>query len=123
MPKQETLEKFIAMVELNQHDKAIETFYTPDASIQENQSQPRKGRDLLVANERKLLAKVKSLLSECVPPVFVNDNHVVIRWKFRFEWKNGTVSEIEELACQEWKEEKIHRETFFYDPAQFPKQG
>jgi hypothetical protein len=118
MPKLETLEKFISMVESNEHDKAIENFYTEDASMQENQSPPRVGRDLLVANEQSVLLKVKSLVSKCIRPIFINENLVVIQWYFKFEWKDGTVSEIEEIAYQNWEGELIKRERFFYDPKQ-----
>ena len=58
MPTAETLERFIARVEQNAHAEAIEEFYTPDASMQENQLPPRVGRDLLVAHERKVLAQL-----------------------------------------------------------------
>ena len=119
MPKPETIEQFIAMVESNEHDKAIEKFYTIDASMQENQSEPRVGRDNLVANEKNTLQKVKSLLSKCIRPYFMNGDQVVIRWYFRFEWKNGSISEIEEIAYQNWQEELIKSEKFFYDPKQF----
>jgi hypothetical protein len=119
MPKPETIEQFIAMVESNEHDKAIEKFYTIDASMQENQAEPRVGRDNLVANEKNTLLKVKSLVSKCIRPYFMNGDQVVIRWYFRFEWKNGTISEIEEIAYQNWQEELIKSEKFFYDPKQF----
>jgi hypothetical protein len=118
MPKPETIEQFIAMVESNEHDKAIEKFYTIDASMQENQAEPRVGRDNLVANEKNTLLKVKSLVSKCIRPYFMNGDQVVIRWYFRFEWKNGTISEIEEIAYQNWQEELIKSEKFFYDPKQ-----
>ncbi|RKR05746.1 hypothetical protein C8C83_5096 [Flavobacterium sp. 90] len=119
MPKVETIERFIAMVESNEHDKAIEKFYTIDASMQENQSEPRIGRDLLVTNEKNTLLKVKSLVSKCVRPYFINGDSVVIQWFFRFEWKDGRVSEIEEIAYQNWENELIKKEKFFYDPKQF----
>lgn len=119
MPKLETIEQFIAMVESNEHDKAIEKFYTTDASMQENQSEPRVGRDLLVANEKKTLSKVKSLVSKCIRPYFINGDDVIIQWYFRFEWKDGSISEIEEIACQKWDGELIRKEKFFYDPKQF----
>lgn len=45
MPTGETLERFIARVEANAHAEAVEEFYTADASMQENQSTPRVGRD------------------------------------------------------------------------------
>jgi len=119
MPKSETLNKFIEMVESNQHDKAMEEFYTFDASIQENQSEPRQGLDNLVVYEKKMLGKAKSIHSKCIHPVFVDGDTVVIRWVFHFEWKDGRSSHIEEIAYQTWRGEKICNEQFFYDPQQF----
>jgi hypothetical protein len=123
MPTPETLERFIARVEENAHAQACEEFYTQDSSMQENQALPRIGRDSHVANERKVMARAKSVSSRCVRPVLVNDDTVVIRWIFRFEWLDGTVTQMEELAYQRWDGEKIAEETFFYDPAQrLPKE-
>jgi hypothetical protein len=124
MPTAETLELFIARVEQNAHAEACEEFYAPDSSMQENQATPRVGRDAHVANERKVLSRAKSVLSKCVRPVFVNGDRVVIRWIFRFEWLDGTVTHMEELAYQRWEGEHIAEETFFYDPAQrVPKKA
>lgn len=123
MPSLETLERFIARVEQNAHVEAIEEFYTSNASMQENQSAPRIGRDLLVANERKMLARARTVQSRCVRPIFQNGNHVVINWVFDFEWKDNSNTHIEELAYQRWEGELIAEEQFFYDPAQFvPKK-
>jgi hypothetical protein len=118
MPSSETLERFIARVEQNAHAEAIEEFYTADASMRENQGVPRVGRDAHVANEQRLFARAKTVRSKCVRPVFVSGDHVVIRWIFHFEWLDGTVTDMEELACQRWEGEHIAEETFFYDPAQ-----
>ena len=118
MPSAETLESFIALVERNAHVEAIEAFYAPHASMRENQSAPRHGLDTLMANERRVLAKAKTVSSACIRPVFVNGEHVVIHWVFRFEWLDGTVTRIEELARQRWEGGRIVEETFFYDPAQ-----
>ena len=118
MPTQQTLEAFIARVEENAHAEAIEEFYTPDASMQENQAPPRKGRDVLIAHERSVLARAKSLTSRCIRPALVNGDFVVIRWVFQFEWRDGTRTRMEELAYQRWQGERIAEETFFYDPAQ-----
>jgi hypothetical protein len=123
MPSAETLERFIARVEANAHAEACEEFYTENSSMQENQSAPRVGRDAHVANERRVLARAKSIRSTCVRPVFVNGERVVIRWIFHFEWLDGTVTHMEELAHQRWEGERIAEETFFYDPAQrVPRQ-
>ena len=118
MPSPETLERFIARVEENAHAEAVEEFYTPDSSMRENMDAPRVGRGKHVANERKVLARAKSVYSKCVRPIFVNGDLVVIRWIFRFDWLDGTVTQMEELAYQRWEGERIAEEQFFYDPAQ-----
>ena len=124
MPTAETLERFIARVEENAHAEACEEFYTVDASMRENQGPPRFGRDVHVAHEHRVMARARSVASKCVRPVFVNGDRVVIRWIFRFEWLDGTVTEMEELAYQRWEGERIAEEQFFYDPAQrVPKQA
>lgn len=118
MPTAETLQKLIARVEENAHAEAIAEFYTANASMQENNSTPRVGRDAHVANERAVLARAKTVMSKCVRPIFVNGDCVVIRWIFRFEWLDGTVTHMEEFAYQRWEGERIAEEQFFYDPAQ-----
>ncbi|WP_025741752.1 hypothetical protein [Aquimarina pacifica] len=119
MPTPALLEKFIHAVETTPHDTVIEKFYTEDASIQENQNTPRIGKKNLITNEQNMLKKATSVTSACVRPFFINNENVIIRWKFRFEWKDNSVSEIEEIAYQTWKGDKIMAEQFFYDPKQF----
>lgn len=118
MPTHERLKEFIAKVETNKHDETIEEFYAENASIQENQSEPRVGKSNLVKGEKQVLARVKSLSSKCIKPIFINGDHAVIRWVFRFEWLDGTVTEMEEISHQLWDKEHILEEKFFYDPSQ-----
>ena len=118
MPSSETLEKFIARVCQNAHPEAIEEFYVERASMRENMDPPRVGRDTLVANERRVLARAKTVTSTCVRPVFATGDRVVVRWIFEFEWQDGRRTRIEELAYQRWEGERIAEEQFFYDPAQ-----
>ena len=118
MPTQATLEAFIARVESNAHVEAIRDFYTEGASMRENFDAPRVGRDVLIAHEAKALERAASVRSQCVRPVFVNGDHVVVRWIFEFDWKSGQTMRIEELAYQRWDGERIAEEQFFYDPKQ-----
>ncbi|WP_395701923.1 nuclear transport factor 2 family protein [Aquabacterium sp.] len=118
MPSPDTLERFIAMVEANDHVQAVLDFYTEQSTMQENQGTPRVGREAHANNERRVMAKARDVRSRCVRPVLVNGDHVVIRWIFRFDWPDGTVTHMEELAWQRWAGERIAEETFFYDPAQ-----
>lgn len=118
MPTKETLENFIARVEANAYIEAFEEFYTEDATIQENTEPPIFGRDVHIAQERKILAQAKTLKSKCVRPAFMEGDKVVLRWIFHAEWQDGTVTHLEQLAYQRWEGERIADERFFYDPAQ-----
>ncbi|MBS2021973.1 MAG: nuclear transport factor 2 family protein [Deltaproteobacteria bacterium] len=119
MPTPAALERFIATVESNAHDRAIDEFYAEHATMQENQSAPRAGgKAAHLARERGVMARAKAMSTECIRPVLVHGDTVVIRWIFQFEWLDGTVTRMEELAYQRWSGDQIVSETFFYDPAQ-----
>jgi len=122
MPTADTLERFIARVESNDHVGAIRDFYAEHATMQENLQPPRVGRDALIAHEQKALAAAASVTSRCVRPVLVHGDHVVVRWVFEFTGHDGLVRRLEELAWQRWEGERIAQEQFFYDPGQFAPQ-
>ncbi|HUP97873.1 MAG TPA: nuclear transport factor 2 family protein [Usitatibacter sp.] len=118
MPSPERIEEFIGTVERNAHVEAIERFYAPQASMQENDKPPRVGRELLVENERAALLHMHALRSTCMRPVLAAGDHVVIRWVFEFTRPDGTPVKLDELAYQRWAGDRIVEEKFFYDPAQ-----
>src|SRR6476620_9863146 len=103
MPSAETLERFIARVESGAHAEAIAEFYVEDGRMRENQGEPRIGRAALVAHEQGVLSRADSVESICVRPVLVNGGVVVVRWIFRFHWRDGAATEMEELAYQRWE--------------------
>ena len=74
------------------------------------------------AHERKVLARMRTVRSQCVPPVFVNSDFVVIRWVFEFEALDGARTRIEELAYQRWAGDQVAEEKFFYDPRQLVRR-
>ena len=114
MPTPQTIERFTAHVESGAH---------ADVTMQGNQMPPRVSWDLWVANERKVLARAKSVTSICVQPILVNgDYFVVVRWIFESQWLDGKQTHMEELAYQRWEGERIAQEQFFYDPAQLTPQ-
>ena len=118
MPSKQTLDAFVAMVLEGRHDEALATFYHPDSTMQENQSPPRKGRDANLARERAVMDRFKEIHSAFEGPIFVNGDHVAIRWVFRFVAADGSGFTMDEIAWQRWDGEKIAEERFYYDPAQ-----
>jgi hypothetical protein len=123
MPDPVILEHFIALVESNKHDEAIERFYADEATMQEDLLPPRRGKPALVDRERAVMARLARMQSRCVRPVFVSDDHVVIRWIFEFVGTDGTPFYRDELAYQRWECNKIVEERFYYDPGQAKPAG
>ena len=118
MPAKDRVEAFTAMVLCGRHDQAIEDFYHPDASMQENQDPPRVGRDLLVEQERATMARFAEIGTELLEPPLVDGDRVVVRWHFTFRPAEGPAMAMEELALQRWAGDRIAEERFFYDPRQ-----
>jgi ketosteroid isomerase-like protein len=115
MPSRARLDEFIAVVESGDHSGAIERYYTEDASMQENAATPRVGRDVLVAHERAVLARMSHVFSKAITSVAEGDR-VAIHWNFELTEKSGKVHRFDEIALQEWRGDRIVRERFFYDP-------
>ncbi len=116
MPSRARLDEFIAVVEAGDHAGAIERYYTEDSSMQENAAPPRVGRDLLVAHERGVLARMTHVYSKAMSSMVEGDN-VAIHWIFELTDKSGKVRRVDEVALQQWRGDKIFRERFFYDPS------
>jgi ketosteroid isomerase-like protein len=116
MPSRARLDEFIAVVEAGDHAGAIERYYTEDSSMQENAGPPRVGRNVLVAHERAVLARMSHVYSKAMASV-VEGDRVAIHWIFELTGKSGKVHRVDEVALQEWRGDKISRERFFYDPS------
>lgn len=118
MPTQQTVESFVQLVEHSKTLQAMQRFYAEGASMRENMAAPRVGKHALIEYEEAALASIAKLQARCVRPVFIEGDHVVIRWVFEIEDKKGHTVRFEELAHQRWEGELIVEEQFFYDPAQ-----
>jgi len=106
------------MVEAGQFVEAIEEFYAPTASMQENVQPARRGLETLVAGERRVLASFKEVRALPVETFFVDADRSVIRWVFEFIARDGRIFRQDELAYQRWDGDKIVEERFYYDPSQ-----
>jgi ketosteroid isomerase-like protein len=116
MPSRERLNEFIAVVESGDHAEAIERYYAEDASMQENAAPPRVGRDVLVAHERAVLARMSNVYSKAMSSV-VEGDQVAIHWVFELTDRTGKVHRFDEVSLQQWRGDKIRCERFFYDPS------
>lgn len=116
MPSRQTVQAFIDLVEQGHYVEAIEQFYAPEASMQENRQPPRRGRETLLAYQRAVMAACSAMRTLPVDSWLVDGDLVVIHWVFEFTRLSGKTIRIDELSHQRWQGEKIVEERFFYDP-------
>jgi hypothetical protein len=118
MSIRENVEKLIELVERGEFLEAIEKYYAPDATMQENLQLPvRTGLLALLENERLALTTRFKILHQSRAASFVVDgNRAAINWIFEVTEHSGKHWLLDEIAYQEWQEGKIVRERFYYDP-------
>ncbi len=117
MPDRSRVEAFISTVVSGDHVAAIADFYHEDAYMQENDEDPRKGREHLLAHEKAALDRIQSMETHPVKNYLIDGDKVVIQWTFDIVDAKGQKRRLEELAMQKWKGDRIQEERFFYDSA------
>lgn len=115
MPTQKRVSEFIDAVVNGDHAEAIAQFYTEDASMQENALPPRTGRDALIAHEQKALSRICSIHTHAPGAILIDGDRVAIHWTFDAVGKDGVTRRLTEVAMQEWRDDRIVAERFFYD--------
>ena len=110
--------ELIALARKGKFLEAIERFYAQDATMQENCDPPRTGLPALLENERHVLAAVPDIRVERVESWIVDGDRAAIHWVFAYTDPAGRKIQLDEIAYQEWRDGRIVRERFFYDPAQ-----
>jgi ketosteroid isomerase-like protein len=118
MSNRDRVQALIAMVEQGRYDTALESFYSDDASMQENLDPPRRGLKGLVEGERRIMAGFREIRTRKVTTFFVEGDRAVINWVFDFVGRDGSTFTQDEIAVQRWRGDKIVEERFYYDPAQ-----
>ena len=117
MPTPARFADFVATVEAGRYVEAIERFYAPHASMQENMGRSIIGRGALVDNQEAALRRAKII---CVPGsvTLLGGDRSAVNWVFEITPHGGEPRTLNEIAWQRWEGEHIVEERFYYDPAQ-----
>ncbi|HEY3949287.1 nuclear transport factor 2 family protein [Phenylobacterium sp.] len=118
MPSRDRVQAFVALVEQARFVEAMEDFYHPHATMQDNQGERRGGLDVLIAGEKATIARFAQMKTDPVTDLLIDGDKVVIRWRFTFTPAEGAPVVMEELTLQRWEGDRIAEERFFYDPRQ-----
>lgn len=115
MPTLDRVEAFIARVEAGDFLGAMEDFYHPDATAQENGRPPRVGLPALLANERATLSRYPRTRVKEVQRFAIHGDTVFINWIFEMA-DQEKVRVLDEVAVQTWRGDRVAAERFYYDP-------
>ena len=95
--------------------KAIETFYSDDIEMQENEDTPRKGKTVCIAGEKDNLQKVKSLKSNLLNQAIDEEKNIVFsEWNYLITYKDNSKFMLTEVSVQHWINGLIAKEKFYY---------
>ena len=117
MPTRERVMAFVDAVVNGDHVDAISNYYTEDATMQENLSAPRKGRESLMDHESKALSRLSEMRTHPPKAVLIDGDRVAIHWMFDAVSADGSVRRLIEISLQNWIGDRIAAEQFFYDSA------
>ncbi len=95
--------------------EAMNEFYAPDLTMQENAKPPTHGLAANIEREKQFLSQVKQWKGYTVKAIgFANDVSLV---ESRMEFVNtaGQSVTLEQVSVQRWKNGKIVNERFYYD--------
>src|ERR1700744_5972496 len=106
MPSRAVVEAFIATIERGAFLEAIPQFYAEDMIAQENNLAPRVGREAQVANETAALARMRFDRIAAVS-YLVDGDRVAIHYDFEMTTNDGAKLEMQEIAYQLWRGERI----------------
>ncbi len=95
--------------------KAMETFYSNDIEMQENEDTPRKGKSVCIDAERNNLQKVKSVESNLLNQAINEDENVVFsEWEIMATYNDNSKYLLTQVSVQHWVDGQISREKFYY---------
>jgi len=106
------------MVERGKFLEAIQEFYAEEATMQENNDPPRVGIAALLEREKQFLNSIREIRLHKVDSFLVDGDRAAINWIFETTDREGKKRRLDEVAYQLWRDGKIIRERFYYDPAQ-----
>lgn len=97
---------------------AFEKFYSEDVIMQENSETPRVGKDTNREFEKQFMSNIQEFHSaKLIKSAFSDDGTIAMNyWEMDVTFKDGKRRQSAQVAVQEWKDGKIVRERFLYNP-------
>lgn len=95
--------------------EAMNEFYAPDLTMQENAKPPTAGLAANIEREKQFLAQVKQWKGYTVKALAFAHDVSIVENKIEFVNTAGQNVAMEQVSVQRWKNGKIVNERFYYD--------
>ena len=96
--------------------EAFEKFYADDVTMQENNEEPRKGKDACRKYEEDFFGNVAEFHEGSLQGSVAGDDRSYSEWIFDVTFKDGSRMRNHQVAVRRWKDGKVVSERFFYEP-------
>jgi ketosteroid isomerase-like protein len=107
--------ELVSLVEAGDAIAAMEELYADDVEMRENLNPPMIGKAANLARERAFFGGI-TLHGNRAAAVLIDGDRSAINWILEFTGGDGVRYRIDQLALQEWRDGKVVRERFIYDP-------
>jgi ketosteroid isomerase-like protein len=96
--------------------EAFEQFYDDEVVMQENAFPPTVSKAVNRERELDFFSKVSELRTLRVLDVAAGDNVTMVVWQYDYTHAEWGRKDYTQVSVQHWRDGKIVREQFFYDP-------
>ncbi|SNS78205.1 SnoaL-like domain-containing protein [Ekhidna lutea] len=94
---------------------AFEKYYADDVVMQENEAAPTLGKSANRKREIEFLNNITDFRSAIPAKITVGENTTMVEWHYDYTHKEWGVRKYSQISVQEWENEKIIREKFYYN--------
>ncbi|WP_196895734.1 SnoaL-like domain-containing protein [Aureivirga marina] len=109
-----SVEELIQMVEEGKTLEAFEKFYHEDLVAQENQTEPRIGKEVGREFEANFVGNIEQIRTYKAVSTMIGSGVSAIAWEIDIDHKEWGTVQMTEINLQTWKDGKIIRETYNY---------
>lgn len=108
------------MILAGQIMEAYERFYADDVIMQENASEPCRGKAANRDRQFAYFASVSEFHSAKLTGSAVSGERSYSEWEYDATYKSGVRYTIRETSARQWSDGKVVLERFYWDPSSYP---
>jgi hypothetical protein len=113
---QHAVYNLVDLVQQGQFLEALEAFYAEGIEMSENLNAPTVGKEANRQREVAWVNTIRELHEYRAETIIAEGDRSAINWVVDYVDVNGLRIQMNQFAIQEWKDGKIVRERFVYDP-------